>query len=814
MAGTKKGRGKQAGTTAAPAGSAAVLATGMIQLPRRTKRPATVQRLQLPPRFNKPKRIHPRRVLPLVREGTEREFHSRSASAVLARFLERPQALSADLVVITNTVLTQPGQQQTASNVGEPSASLAGDVAFYTGNWYAAMSEDAGKTFQFLDPATAFQQFDPPNSHFCCDQVVNYIPSIDTFVWLLQYGPDQDNLQRLAFATSADIAQGNWHLFDITTALLGVQGAFLDFPDLAVGANSLYVTTNIFFPDNEAGSAVVRIPIGQISTGQITADRFVSKEFQSFRVAQNCGTTAYFAAHQDTSTLAVFSWDETQSAPSQSSVGVARWLGGNGYLSTTPDGRRWLDRADPRITGAALANGELWFAWSVDRGSNQRPYPFVQIARIKSQDLTLIENVNVFDVQSAICYGALGTNADNEVGISYMIGGGARYPSHAVGILTNTRKDVIASEGSRGPLPDPQTGKGEWGDYLTIRPAFPERKNFVATGYTMQGRGDGSNRDATPRFVVFSRAASPPVGGGAGGGPGAGGGVAVIGTGPITDVNLLSPVGNAAANAIKKAAGIGSAQQARPEALAKAPPPPPMPPELVTSPGKERWPVKTGTDVDVASVGKNVVAGTDWGAGIVPTTVEELISAPRPSDMAVVTDLNPAYQSKREAPVETTIWRLDATITAMKLEADGDYHLVLEGASGETMIGEIPTPTADFVGTSPWLNNIQQARQAVDDKFVSHLSPAAFVQMGTKLVPRESLSGPLQPPTGTLPESFLPPLEGAQKTPQPPQPFKTQLPPTKARITGVGFFDKVHGQMGVSQFNGIELHPVLKIEWI
>jgi hypothetical protein len=44
--------------------------------------------------------------------------------------------------------------------------------------------------------------------------------------------------------------------------------------------------------------------------------------------------------------------------------------------------------------------------------------------------------------------------------------------------------------------------------------------------------------------------------------------------------------------------------------------------------------------------------------------------------------------------------------------------------------------------------------------------------------------------------------------------FKTQVPPTKARITGVGFFDKVHGQDGVSQANGIELHPVLKIEWL
>ncbi len=62
-----------------------------------------------------------------------------------------------------------------------------------------------------------------------------------------------------------------------------------------------------------------------------------------------------------------------------------------------------------------------------------------------------------------------------------------------------------------------------------------------------------------------------------------------------------------------------------------------------------------------------------------------------------------------------------------------------------------------------------------------------------------------------LPDSFLSAAAGdAPLTP----PSKTQLPTTRARITGVGFFDMVHGQMGVSQSNGIEQHPVLKIEWL
>jgi hypothetical protein len=726
------------------------------------------------------------------------------------------RAASDELTLAINSELTGPTQQDTASNVGEPSTSINGQVAVYTGNWYAATSPDGGNTFQYLDPATVFKQFDPPGSQFCCDQVVNYIPQIDMFVWLLQYGPDTgDNIQRLAIASSADVVQGKWRLFDITTQLLGVQGAFMDFPDLAVGANFLYVTTNIFGPGNKAGSAVMRLPISGIQNGQVTAQKFVSFDLQSFRVAQNCSNVAFFAAHQDTSTLQVFSWDEAQDMPVGTSVGVSRWIGGNGYQSRCPDGRRWLDRADPRITGATLAGTELWFAWSVDTGSNQRPGPFVQIARIDSANRTLLENINIFDPDSAICYGALSTNTNNEVAISYFIGGGPKFPSHVVGILTGTRKDVLIAASDRGPLPDPQSGNGEWGDFLTIRPVFPSRKLFAATGYTMKGQGDGSNRDCTPRFVVFGRSGdvSSPAGGDGGFGgtgqsggsapPEGGGGSSGLG-GPFQDVNTLPTVSAVVAAKIKAAAGI-SQGPAVPQAEAAL-----MWPELVTKPGVERWPVKTGTDQDVATVGKNLIQGQDLGAGIVDTTVEELVSVPRPPDMSDPAQLNPDYQNRRSAPVEQTVWQLEATITVIKLEADGDYHLVLQGVSGETMIGEVPTPTTEFLGNSPWTSNISEARQLLDDKFVKHLSPADFVPMGKRVVPQGSFTYQAKaiPP---MPESFVTPkaVSGIQMPL-----FQTQVTPTRARITGVGFFDKVHGQTGVSQSNGIELHPILKIEWL
>src|SRR6476646_4542223 len=67
----------------------------------------TVEHLTSPPKFVKPKGIHPRRLLPLVREGAEREFHSQTPETFM-----RPMAKAAPLtpaeevVVVTHTELT------------------------------------------------------------------------------------------------------------------------------------------------------------------------------------------------------------------------------------------------------------------------------------------------------------------------------------------------------------------------------------------------------------------------------------------------------------------------------------------------------------------------------------------------------------------------------------------------------------------------------------------------------------------------------------------------------------------------------------
>ena len=465
---------------------------------------ATCRLHKKPKRVKKPERIHPRRFPHRVIEGEESAEFSASTPLAMeeparARAAAAPQATTDTLVLVRNTELAEAAANNTSSNVGEPSVAMSGNVVLYTGNWYAAISNDGGVSFRFMDPT----EFDTVQFRFCCDQVAHYIPSIDTFVWLLQYGPNSgNNIQRLAFAKPGDALAGRWRLFDITTQMLGVPGAFLDYPDLATSANALYMTTNIFL-GNGGGSAVVRIPFSGIASGQITAQRFVSPKF-GMRVAQNGGTTAFFATHESTSALRVFSWRETAAQPTSRLVPITRWIGGNGYQSRTPDGRRWLDRADSRITGATQTGEHLWFAWSVDRGSNQRPKPFIQIAKIRTSTLTTEENINLFDNNSATAYPALATNSNDEVGISYMIGGGTRFPTHAVGILTGTRRFRLVAASARGPEFSDE-GRGEWGDYLAVRRTFPNQKLFAASGFTLKGAGNGTNQDATPRFVTFGR---------------------------------------------------------------------------------------------------------------------------------------------------------------------------------------------------------------------------------------------------------------------------------------------------------------------
>jgi hypothetical protein len=159
--------------------------------------------------------------------------------------------------------------------------------------------------------------------------------------------------------------------------------------------------------------------------------------------------------------------------------------------------------------------------------------------------------------------------------------------------------------------------------------------------------------------------------------------------------------------------------------------------------GTERWPVKTGADNGAP------------GIALLPklTTIAALSGPPQPSFL-------PA--STRVKPTETMVYALkDVRVSYVRLEDDGDYHIVLvENFGATTMIGEIPYPGGCTTG-SAWQCLISRARAEIDARFSLVLNQGQ--------------------PTNQV-----------------------------VSVVGVAFWDPEHGQFGASA-NGIELHPVLAI---
>ena len=181
-------------------------------------------------------------------------------------------------------------------------------------------------------------------------------------------------------------------------------------------------------------------------------------------------------------------------------------------------------------------------------------------------------------------------------------------------------------------------------------------------------------------------------------------------------------------------------------------------PAMLPAATHERWVVKTAADADAQAL---------TGQSATTTTVAQMRA------LAVPPQLPPDGRSEG---AEKTVWQISATLQAYRREADGDYHLVIADDQGSTMIAEIPNP-GDITSPSFFATQIAGARTAFDGHFQI----------------TEDVSAPTAP-------AAMEPGGG-------PQFAQISVPVT---VTGLGYFDFNHGQLGVAP-NAIELHPVINI---
>jgi hypothetical protein len=118
-----------------------------------------------------------------------------------------------------------------STTAADISGAESGSVVMATANRYVSYSTDAGSTFQSLDPTTIFDN--TADGGFCCDQIVQYAPSIDRFIWLMQFstGTNGKNRLRIAAASPETVVSSkctSWTYWDLTTDGLGVTTTAAD----------------------------------------------------------------------------------------------------------------------------------------------------------------------------------------------------------------------------------------------------------------------------------------------------------------------------------------------------------------------------------------------------------------------------------------------------------------------------------------------------------------------------------------------------------------------------------------------------------
>jgi hypothetical protein len=421
-----------------------------------------------------------------------------------------------DFEILRNQDLGSGAPSAYTSSINEPSLANNGGLVFYSGNWYASISTNNGSSWLFVNPFTKFPSVD---GGFCCDQDVVFAPNHGggMMIWLLMYSPTSsgNNRYRIAVARGAGaLRAGSWIYYDFRAQNIGQPaGQWYDYPKMALSNGFLWIGTNMF---NAAGSwtgtAMLKIPLsGLASGGSFTYYYYKTTSRFNFTPVDGATTTMYWASHNSTSSLRIYTW--TDASTSVSYVDKSH----TAYSATTrgtaicgPVGSNWCGRYDDRVLAGYVAGGVIGFGWNVRQGGSY-PWPYVRWIRLNQSTKAVINQPVVYSTTLPWAYPSVGVNSRGHLGgtIFYGVPGAPSKPGGAAWIADDYNGGVLAPLTNRvlinsthAPLKGSKPTE-RWGDYVRTRPHTTHPTTWIGTIFSQQGGGTDSY--ARPRFVWFGR---------------------------------------------------------------------------------------------------------------------------------------------------------------------------------------------------------------------------------------------------------------------------------------------------------------------
>jgi hypothetical protein len=368
-----------------------------------------------------------------------------------------------------------------------------------SGNFFYCESDDGGSSWQYMD---ALEQFPDINTGYFNDQSLLYIPGRQLTCWVLQSdSPKQDGaFIRTATLVLAVQKEGSrdWqhYVFKADEINAGWKNYSLDFSHAVFSNNYLYLSSNVFdVNDIFIGSFVMRLSLEELKNSNGLAPAYFSSSSKEFvlRCVNGAADTMYFATHpfdnigngvSQTDRLIIYSWPDNTSMVSRHTVPIEKWNATLQFEAVCADGNNWLQRTDYRITGAWLANGVLGFMWTANKRGKSRPHPYIKVVRINAATMQLVDEPDLWSKNAALAYPDAHPNINGVIGCSFFMGGKDNYPTHIVAVYDEKANIWVTEKvlaGSNSPY------RGLWGDYLTIRPHWPEGKDWIAAAHTLQG---------------------------------------------------------------------------------------------------------------------------------------------------------------------------------------------------------------------------------------------------------------------------------------------------------------------------------------
>jgi hypothetical protein len=412
-------------------------------------------------------------------------------------------------------VATDLGNSGWTGKVQDPTEASSGNVVLVAVNRNLGYSTNGGASFTYIDPTTIFPSAD---GGICCDMVLQYDKPTNRFFWLIQYncspGCDgsstSENRYRLAIASPSQVASSGataWKYFDFTSRTFGEAGQWMDFPDMALGDQSLYFTFD--FP-RKGAAAWARIHTADLVNLNSIGFRYYKKTGDYvLKTVQNTHARGWIARRKSDSEFELTHWDDGSIYVYHHTVGFTtpptENCGENG-----PDGQNFLAMFgcggfSSSISGAARrSNGDIWLAWTAGRrikgkSTDLFPHSHIELLTIDSSTLNVTRVRSIWNPNYAWAYPGLTASAGGEVAMTYVTGGGtAGYFNWGVGFVTNTEFFRRVATG--------QAGAVRIGDYYTARPAFPSTKRFSAAGYVKDASGNFH-----PYWALFGRRGDKPV---------------------------------------------------------------------------------------------------------------------------------------------------------------------------------------------------------------------------------------------------------------------------------------------------------------